>query len=120
VWTGSVAWPLSDKLRRSDFPESRTEALQRLPVTDIAWAHPDNRPMQGAILGGNSALLATVTGARGANTALVVANGRTDAALDQATHRTANSLTRSYNKVVGAFQKTVIKTGEALAVESEQ
>jgi hypothetical protein len=62
VWAGSARWPLADKLGRSDFAAVRTERLERLPATDIAWTNPAKRPAQAAILGGNSTVDGAITG----------------------------------------------------------
>jgi len=114
VWMSSTEWPLSDKLRRTDFPESRTERVERLPSTDIAWANPEKRPAQAIILGGNGTLGGAVTGVRATNTALVVANTNTSAALSLANDRTGSSLAKSFLQTMKALQKTAQKTGAAL------
>jgi hypothetical protein len=114
VWIYSSEWPLADKMRRSDFMEARTVRLQRLPDTDVAWANPEKRPVQAAILGANAALGGTATGARQTNTALVLANGNTGAALDEAGHNTGNALTKSYHNVMKSLRKVAQKTGDIL------
>jgi hypothetical protein len=120
VWMDSPEWPLAEKMRRSDFTEARTSRLQRLPATDIAWANPDKRPVQAAILGANVTLGGTATGARQTNTALVLANDNTSAALDEASRNTGNALTKSYHNVMKSLQKAAQKTGDALDVKPKQ
>ncbi len=117
VWVNSPEWPLADKLRRTDFTPSRIDRLERLPETDIAWTNPGKRPVQSVILGGNDALGGVATGARATNTALVVADDNTGAALDDATTSTSNALTRSFRGVTKALRKTVTNTGKAIGID---
>jgi hypothetical protein len=114
VWMDSPEWPLAEKMRRSDFTEDRTARLQRLPATDIAWANPEKRPVQAAILGANATLSGTATGARQTNTALVLANDNTGAAIDEAGRNTGNALTMSYRNVMKSLHKAAQKTGDLL------
>jgi hypothetical protein len=117
VWVDSPAWPLADKLRRTDFTQSRIDRLERLPETDIAWTNPAKRPVQSVILGGNDALGGAATGARATNTALVVADDNTGAALNNTTTSTRNALTKSFRGVKKALRKTVTSTGRAIGIE---
>ncbi|MDT7817066.1 MAG: hypothetical protein QOJ42_6982 [Acidobacteriaceae bacterium] len=117
VWVDSPAWPLADKLRRTDFTQSRIDRLERLPETDIAWTNPGKRPVQSVILGGNDALGGAATGARATNTALVVADDNTGAALDSTTTSTGNALTKSFRGVTKALRKTVTNTGKAIGID---
>ena len=77
--------------------------LEKLPETDIAWATPEKRPEQAAILGVNAGLggaaVGANSGARATNTALVVATGKTGGALGSATRHTRSALQRSYRGV---------------------
>jgi hypothetical protein len=99
VWIDAPSWPLATKLARTDFPSERTARLERLPVTDIAWANPEKRPVQAVILGGNGALGGGAVGFRSTNTALVVADAHTSNALDRATTSTGHALAKSYHAV---------------------
>ena len=99
VWASSPAWPLAEKLRRSDFPAPRLTRLDQLPSTDIAWANPDKRPVQAVILGGNQALGGSSTGLRATNTALDIADVHTGNALDRAASSTGHALVKSYRGV---------------------
>jgi hypothetical protein len=117
VWVDSPGWPLADKLRRSDFTQSRIDRVERLPETDIVWTNPAKRPVQSAILGGNDALGGAATGARATNTALVVADDNTGAALDNTTAKTGNALSKSFRNVTKALRKTVTNTGKVIGIE---
>jgi hypothetical protein len=117
VWVDSLAWPLADKLRRSDFIQSRINRLERLPETDIVWANPAKRPVQSVILGGNDALGGAATGARATNTALVVADDNTSTALENTRTKTGNALTKSFQSVSKALRKTVTNTGKVIGIE---
>ncbi|SDF70736.1 hypothetical protein [Terriglobus roseus] len=99
VWMTSTQWPLMDKVSRSDFTDARLERLLRLPTTDVAWATPEKRPAQGAILGGNAAIDGALTGARSTDTAIAIAGSHTGSALGTATHATGHALSRSLHAV---------------------
>jgi hypothetical protein len=114
VWLASPEWPLSDKLQRTDFAESRILRLRKLPNTDISWANPSKRPAQTAISGANAGFGGAATGARATDTALVLANGNTSSALDTASHKTGHALKSSSRNVWHALKKSAQKTGEVL------
>jgi hypothetical protein len=114
VWARSTEWPLSAKLGRSDFPESRMNLLEGRSAAEIVWANPEKRPMQAAILGANSAVLGAFTGASSTNTALAAASDNTDNALDRASQRTGNSLARSFHRFAKSIEVSAQKTGQAL------
>jgi len=114
VWARSTEWPLSEKLARSDFPESRMKLLEGRSAPQIAWANPEKRPMQAAILGANSAVLGAFTGASSTNTALAATSDSTNSALNQASQRTGNALARSFHNFAKAIQVSAEKTGQAL------
>jgi hypothetical protein len=120
VWVSSPMWPLMEKMRRSDFGETRIERLERLPDTDVAWANPQKRPAQAAIYGGNSALNGVAVGGHNTDTALVLANDKTSGALDKAQKNTGNALTKSYRNVVKALGGAAKSTGKALGVEKSE
>lgn len=110
TWTRSPAWPLSVKMGRSDFNDARITRLEQLPATDIAWANPDKRPMQAAVLGGNRAIGGAATGFRATNSALDLADTSTGNALDHASTRTGNALTKSWHGVTNALGAAARKT----------
>ena len=116
VWLASPEWPLSAKMRRSDFIEPRLARLQRLPDTDIAWADPSKRPAQAAISGANAGIGGAANGARATDTALVVAHDNTASALDLGADKTGNAIKTSSRDVWHALKKGVRKTGQALDV----
>ncbi|GAA3761211.1 hypothetical protein [Terriglobus aquaticus] len=103
AWTHAPQWPLLEKMTRSDFTVARMSRLERLPETDIAWATPEKRPAQAAILGVNAGLggagLGASTGARGTNTAMVVTTDKTGHALGSAARHTGGALKKSYRGV---------------------
>ena len=100
IWAGSSEWPLADKLKRSDFGESRVARLNRMGSEDVAWASPKKRPTQAAILGGDEAIA-------GVGMALTTADTDTGAALDAASGKTGNALTRAYRGVKKALRGSV-------------
>ena len=120
AWTHAPGWPLLAKMSRTDFSEARMGRLAQLPETDIAWATPEKRPAQAAILGANAGLGGAATGAsagaRATNTALVVATDHTGGALGTAAHHTGDavgkSLSKSYRGVRRSLRK-VLGSGEA-------
>jgi hypothetical protein len=120
VWVSFAGWPLEEKMRRSDFGEARMDRLERLPETDVAWANPSKRPVQGAIYGGNAALNGVAVGGHSTDTALVLANERTSEALDTAQKNTGNALTKSYRNVMKALGGAAKSTGKALGVERNE
>ena len=104
IWSASPAWPLEDKLTRSDFSLDRTQRVDQVPDTDIVWANPELRPMQAVLLGGKDALGGSATGVRATNTALVVANTHTLSALRHASRNTGHALGKTYHGVVHALE----------------
>lgn len=114
AWAASPRWPLAEKMRRTDFTESRISRIKRLPETDIAWANPAKRPAQAAIYGGNSALNGIATGGRSTDTALVLANDSTGRALGKAQDHTGDALKKSWHSVVHALGSAAKATGDAL------
>jgi len=118
TWIGSARWPLAEKMRRTDFTESRVSRIKRLPDTDIVWANPAKRPAQAAIYGGNSALGGIATGGRSTDTALVLANDSTGRALGKAQDRTGDALKKSWNNVVKAVGGAAKATGQAIEGKS--
>jgi len=111
TWADSPQWPLAEKMRRSDFPDARTARLDRLPVTSIAWANPEKRPTQAAILGGNGALVGASAGLHATDTALDVASSSTGNALSSASSNTGNGLAKAGRGVKKALRATARKLG---------
>jgi hypothetical protein len=103
-WALSPEWPLAAKLRRSDFSEVRTQRLDRVSQTDIAWVNPGKRPAQAAILQGNNTVAGVGTGLQATDTALTVANSDTGEALHSASGNTGNALARAYRNVKKALR----------------
>ena len=114
VWLASSEWPLSDKLQRTDFRETRVARVQRLPGTDVLWANPSKRPAQAAISGANAGLGGAATGARSIDTALVLADTNTDSALDQSAASASQALKKSSRAVWKALRKSAKRTGQIL------
>jgi hypothetical protein len=111
TWAGSPQWPLAGKMIRSDFPDPRTARVNRLTATSIAWANPEKKPMQAAILGGNGALVGASTGLHAADSAMDAAGSSTGNALDTASSDTGNGLTKAARGVKKALRATGRKLG---------
>ncbi len=114
AWLQATQWPLEDKLQRSDFTQPRMQRVNREPQTDIVWANPSERPAQATILGLNDGIGGAATGARATDTALVIADSNTGAALGAATDKTGHSLKTSSRNVLKAIKKSAQKTGAVL------
>jgi hypothetical protein len=114
AWLGSPEWPLSDKLRRSDFAEVRVSRVERFPATDVVWANPSKRPAQAAILGANAGIGGAAAGAHSTDVALVMADADTSNAIDESAARTGDALKSSTRSTWRAVKKSVTKTGEVL------
>ncbi|HEY9138002.1 MAG TPA: hypothetical protein VIM67_06990, partial [Terriglobus sp.] len=108
-WITSPAWPLAEKMRRSDFIDARVNRLLQLPQTDVAWANPEKRPAQAAILGGNATIDGTLVGLRSTDTAMSLASNKTGGALGTAKRATGHALGKSFHaigKALGAGKAT--------------
>ena len=103
LWTDAAVWPLAAKLTRSDFAPSRIARADGLSATAIAWANPEKRPMQAAVLGGNDAMNGVSTGLRS-----------TGVAVDAANSGTGNALSKTFHSVGKALRKTLQKTADAI------
>jgi hypothetical protein len=114
AWLLSSAWPLRDKMRRSDFTDGRLLRVNKFPHTDVVWADPSRRPAQAAILGLNAGIGGAAAGARATDTALVVSNNNTSTALGTASDKTGDALSKSSRNVWGAVKKSIHKTSEFL------
>jgi len=120
-WVDAPQWTLANKMRRSDFPDSRLKRVDQLSVTTILWSSPQRRRYQGAIHTGNATIGGVATGARSADSALVatdmaldIANAKTEDALANASNSTGNGLAKSYSGVKKALGNTVQKVGKTL------
>lgn len=100
VWADSREWPLSDKMRRSDFSDVRIARIDSMAPDYIGWASPKKRPAQAAILGGDDAIA-------GVSTAMTTADSSTGKALDTASGKTGNALGRAYRGVKKALRGSV-------------
>ncbi|MGZ5228035.1 MAG: hypothetical protein ACXWCS_28085 [Burkholderiales bacterium] len=100
TWTASHEWPMSDKMRRSDFTEARLARLDRMAPDDIEWASPKKRPAQAAILRGDDAIA-------GVGTAMTTADSSTSKALDTASGKTGNALVKAYRGVKKVLRSSV-------------
>ncbi len=135
VWLGSSAWPLAEKLGRSDFPPARLARLDLLPATDIAWANPGKRPEQaviahanatysttasganaglegaatglnGAATGADAGFAGAGTGLRATDTALVVTGASLTRARDRTGHALGHAVGRTFGSVGHALKKS--------------
>jgi hypothetical protein len=104
TWAASSEWPLSEKMQRSDFGDTRTARLGQLPEDGIAWANPGKRPAQAAILGGGAAMGGVATGLQATDSALTTADAHSSDAMQRASNKTGNALARSYRGVVKALK----------------
>lgn len=114
TWARSPHWPLAVKMSRSDFFPSRIARARSLPAGGVAWANPGKRPLQAAILGGNSALDGAGTGMQATGAALDTANTHTGNALNTASAHTSSSLATAVHNVGHALHITQQKVDHAL------
>jgi hypothetical protein len=114
AWLLSSAWPLQDKMRRSDFTDDRLLRVNKFPQTDAVWADPSRRPAQAAILGLNAGIGGAAAGARATDAALVRSDNNTSTALGIASGKAGDALSKSSRNVWGAVKKSIDKTGEFL------
>ncbi len=116
VWIDSPAWPLAIKMNRSDFVQVRMTRVDQLPVDSVAWANPENRPLQAAIHGGNTALDGAAIGHRDTNAALALANADTGNALAHASSDTSSSLSKTVRRAKKALRNTAQKVGSVIGI----
>jgi hypothetical protein len=114
VWLSSSEWPLSNKLQRTDFTDTRVSRVQGLPRTDVVWTNPSKRPAQAALLGANAGIGGATIGARSTDTALVIADANTSSALDKSSSKTGQALKSSSRNVWKAFKRSLEKTGKVV------
>jgi hypothetical protein len=110
----STEWPLSGKMQRTDFVDSRVALVARLQTSDVAWANPSKRLAQAAIPGANAGINGTPMGTRSTDTALVIADTNTNSALGQTADKTGHALKSSSRNVWKALKKSAKKTGQVL------
>ncbi len=116
TWVGVPQWPLSVKMRRSDFDDARLARVDQLSATTIAWANPQKHPYQGVIRSSKNTVGGVATGARATDAALDLADEKTGNALAGASASTGNGLSKSYRGVKTALRITAQKVGKALGV----
>lgn len=107
AWIASAEWPFAAKLGRSDFGPEELARLEKLPATDIAWANPRKRPVQGTIAVSNTTA-----------DALAMSNRKTDTAISLAGGATGNALGTSYGKVTHSLKKSARNVGKFLHGDS--
>ena len=115
VWADSPAWPLREKMARSDFSDERMAKLERVPEDEIAWANPGKRPAQAVIFGGDTALGGAATGVHATGSALTTADEHSSNALDRASRSTGNALgaaCRGVLKALGAASGSSAKSSK--------
>ena len=111
TWAASAQWPLAAKMSRNDFSDDRTARADCLPVTSIAWANPERRPVKATIKVSNHALGGTAEGFHSADIALDQAGSNTEDALNNASTATGNGLAKSAHGVKKALRATARKLG---------
>lgn len=116
TWVGDSHWPLTIKMQRSDFTDTRLARVERLPDTVILWANPQKRPYQVAIHGGNGTAAGVAAGARATDSALTA----TDEALDLANVKTNNALVKASDSTGRGLAKTFSGVGKALRISSQK
>lgn len=116
TWTNSPEWTLAGKMSRSDFDAARTTRVDQLPLTNIAWANPDKRPMQAAIRGGNSTVNGVAKGGRATDSALDLADSETAKALGSASSSTGSGLSKTFRGVKKALSATARGVGHAIGL----
>lgn len=107
TFLASAAWPLTEKMERTNFPPEALARLDALPATDIAWFVPGRHPVQGVI-----AVSATTGGAIGTG------ERNTSSAISVGSESTGNALGKSYRKTIHALGTSARHVGKALGVES--
>jgi hypothetical protein len=113
TWIESQEWPLVEKMSRSDFANERTARADHPPVTSIAWANPQRRPVKATILVSNHVVGRTAAGVHATDTALDQAGSNTQDALNSASTATGNGLAKSAHGVKKALRATARKLGLA-------
>ena len=107
TWAASAEWPLSEKMRRTDFGDARIAKLDQFPADDIAWTNPGKRPAQAGILAGGAALGGAATGLRATDAALTTADTHSSNAMQRASSSTGNALVKTYRSVTRALRSAV-------------
>jgi hypothetical protein len=109
AWADSPQWPLASKMSHSDFPQERIARIERISTASIAWANPEKRPVQAAILGGNDALGGAAVGLRATDVALSVAGANTGTAVTGASGSTGHGLGKTARGIGKALRATARK-----------
>jgi hypothetical protein len=108
VFVASKAWPLEEKMIRTNFPEEPLARLNTLPEDDVALYNPGKHPAQGVIA------ISYSTGE-----AIVGSGADTNAAVSLAGDKTGNSLQKSYRKTKHALGVSAKDVGKALGVKQK-
>lgn len=114
LFLSSHRWPLAQKMTRTDFKPAMLRRLDALPPTDIAWAEPEKRPGQAAILGANRTVDGTLAGGSGGVRGAATGARSTDTALTLSAGKTGGALQRSYRNVRHALGTAVRDTGRGI------
>lgn len=117
AFIASTAWPLADKMRSSNFPESALSRIHRLPEDDIAWFNDGRHPSQGVIAVSLTTGQAIAVGGRAADGGLSTASDATDNALSTARNSSGNALQKSYRRTKHALGASIRSIGKALNSE---
>src|SRR5580698_126683 len=116
LFIASTAWPLADKMTRSNFPPGPIARLNELPVSDIAWFNAGMHPAQGMIAVSSSTEQAIAESGYNTTAAISVAGDSTGTALSTAQDSTGNALQKSYRHTKHALGISARHVGEALHV----
>ena len=116
LFIASTAWPLADKMTRSNFPPGPIARLNELPVSDIAWFNAGRHPAQGVIAVSNSTEQAITESGYNTTAAISIAGDSTGTALSTAQDSTGNALQKSYRHTKHALGISARHVGEALHV----
>ncbi len=117
TWISSPEWPLAAKMRRSDFTGARIIRVDDLPPTSIAWANPDERPMQAAIRSGKNTMDGVAAGRRATSVALDLADSDTGQALGSAAGSTGIGISMALRGFGKALNATARKVGGAIGAK---
>ncbi len=120
MFASSKRWPLTEKMKISNFPEGVLARLNEMPETEIAWFNSGRHPAQGviAVSGSTEDALAR----SGANTtgAISVAGDSTGGALSTAVGSTGSALGKSYRKTTHALTESSKRVGSALGITDKE
>jgi hypothetical protein len=110
----SRAWPLANKMARTNFPSAPLARLNQLQNTDIAWFNPGRHPAQGIIAISSSTEQAIADGGHSTTSAISAAGNSTGDAVSTTRDSTGNALQKSYQHTKRALGTSASHVGEAL------